>query len=83
MFKQMKNYFLQKRLMRQMKFDLLSKFYLCLEQKEAYLVFLNHLVTDIDYKNFQDDLISKLAEFVHNEAAKEVDKDTIAKLEEN
>lgn len=71
MFKKIREYFEMKRLERQMKYALLSHLYLFVDEKDQYLTFFRNLVNNIDYTNFHNDLVTKVAEFAHDEVVKE------------
>lgn len=60
-----------KRLERQMKYALLSHLYLFVDEKDNYLRFFRSLVNDVDYTKFHNDLVTKVAEFAHDEVVKE------------
>lgn len=70
MFKRIKEYFEMKRLERQMKYALLSHLYLFVDEKDQYLTFFRNLVNNIDYTNFHNDLVNKVAEFIHTDTQK-------------
>ena len=71
MFKKIREYFEMKRLERQMKYALLSHLYLFVDEKDQYLNFFRNLVNNIDYTNFHNDLVIKVAEFAHDEAVRQ------------
>ena len=71
MLSKIKLYFTMKKLNKQMKYELLSQLYLIIANKERYIQFIQQLVTDIDFNNFQEELIEKVAEFTHSESTNE------------
>lgn len=71
MFKNIREYFAMRKLERQMKYALLSHLYLFVDEKDNYIKFFRTLVNEIDYQNFYNDLISKVAEKAHETAMNE------------
>lgn len=73
MFKKIKEHWHMRKLERQMKFELLSRLYFFVEEKDQYMKFFRTLAAEIDYNAFQKDLAAKIAEFAHDEAVKQRD----------
>ena len=71
MFKNIREYFAMRKLERQMKYALLSHLYLFVDEKDNYIKFFRTLVNEIDYQNFYNDLIERVAEKAHETAMNE------------
>lgn len=79
MFKKIKMYFAMKRLSRQMKYELLSKVYLMISEKENLFQLFSKLASEastMDSKELMDKFISAMAELAHETAQKEKAIDT-------
>ena len=56
-------YFKIKKIERDIKHYLLTFLFDLVNEKDKYITFVKNLATNVDYTNFQDDLVNKLTEF--------------------
>lgn len=82
MLKKIKIYFLRKKEEELMKRAILESVFITtnlarelIMSKEPVIKFATHLIENIDYDNFQVDLVKKMAEYAHEKANEESTKD--------
>lgn len=63
MIQKIKMYFKIKKIERDIKHYLLTFLFDLVNEKDKYITFVKNLATNVDYTNFQDDLVNKLTEF--------------------
>lgn len=56
-------YFKIRKIERDIKHYLLTFLFDLVNEKDKYINFVKNLATNVDYTNFQDDLVNKLTEF--------------------